>query len=71
MRLVGKTCKGHTVMSRGAQLEDKASQLNLIGITAWGIVANRSELIKKRVSFILKFLCNDHKAFPAHALHST
>ena len=40
-------------MSRGAQLEDKESQLNLIGITAWGIVANRSELIKKRVSFIL------------------
>lgn len=71
MRLVGKTCKGHTVMPRGAQLEDKASQLNLIGITAWGIVANRSELIKKRVSFILKFLCNDHKPFPAHALHST
>ena len=71
MRLVGKTRKGHTVMSRGAQLEDKASQLNLIGITTWGIVANRLELINRKVSFIFNFPCNAHKPYTAHPLHLT
>ena len=63
MRLVGETAKGHTVMSRGAQLGDRASQLNLIGITTWGIVANRSDLIKKEVSFIFKFYNDDYKSY--------
>ncbi|CAH3020787.1 unnamed protein product, partial [Porites evermanni] len=47
MKHVGKAVKGHTVMSRGAMLTDKTSQVHLIGIAPWGIVEHRSELIKK------------------------
>ena len=53
MKHVGKAVKGHTVMSRGAMLTDKTSQVHLIGIAPWGIVEHRSELIKK-VRSILK-----------------
>ncbi|PFX13442.1 Transient receptor potential cation channel subfamily M member 3 [Stylophora pistillata] len=46
MRHVGEAVKGHTVMSRGAQLsKDKTSQLHLIGIATWGIVNHREDLI--------------------------
>ena len=45
MRHVGEAVKGHTVMSRGAMLTDKTSQVHLIGIAPWGIVEHRSELI--------------------------
>ena len=53
MKHVGKAVKGHTVMSRGAMLTDKPSQVHLIGIAPWGIVEHRSELIKT-VRSILK-----------------
>ena len=53
MRHVGEAVKGHTVMSRGAQLlKDKASQLHLIGIATWGIVDHRTDLIDSKVSAI-------------------
>ena len=50
MRHVGEAVKGHTVMSRGAQIKDKPSQLHLIGIATWGIVEHRSDLINSNVS---------------------
>ena len=53
MRHVGEAVKGHTVMSRGAMLTDKTSQVHLIGIAPWGIVEHRSELIGE-VRSILK-----------------
>ena len=53
MRHVGEAVKGHTVMSRGAQMKDKASQLHLIGIATWGIVNQRSDLIDSEVRDIL------------------
>ncbi|CAH3032487.1 unnamed protein product, partial [Porites lobata] len=49
MRHVGEAVKGHTVMSRGAMLTDKTSQVHLIGIAPWGIVEHRSELIGEDV----------------------
>ena len=49
MRHVGEAVKGHTVMSRGAQLKDKPSQLHLIGIATWGIVEHRSDLVNSKV----------------------
>ena len=53
MRHVGEAVKGHTVMSRGAQLsKDKASQLHLIGIATWGIVDHRSDLIDSKVGVL-------------------
>ena len=53
MSHVGEAVKGHTVMSRGAMLTDKTSQVHLIGIAPWGIVEHRSELIGQ-VGSILK-----------------
>lgn len=49
MRHVGEAVKGHTVMSRGAHMKDKASQIHLIGIATWGIVDHRSDLIDSKV----------------------
>ena len=49
MRHVGEAVKGHTVMSGGAQIKEKPSQLHLIGIATWGIVEHRSELINSKV----------------------
>lgn len=49
MRHVGEAVKGHTVMSRGAKIKDKPSQLHLIGIATWGIVEHRSDLINSNV----------------------
>lgn len=50
MRHVGEAVKGHTVMSRGAHMKDKASQIHLIGIATWGIVDHRSDLIDSKVT---------------------
>lgn len=44
MRHVGEAVRGHTVMSRGAQLKDNAQQVHLIGIATWGIVDHREQL---------------------------
>ena len=60
MKHVGKAVKGHTVMSRGAMLTDKTSQVHLIGIAPWGIVEHRSELIGE-VRSILKALSSTHE----------
>lgn len=54
MRRVGEAIKGHTVMSRGAQVRDKNSQLHLIGIATWGIVDHRMDLVDSKVSGIFK-----------------
>ncbi|KAL9987179.1 hypothetical protein ACROYT_G001438 [Oculina patagonica] len=45
MRHVGEAVRGHTVMSRGAQLKDNAQQVHLIGIATWGIVNHRKILV--------------------------
>ena len=49
MRHVGEAVKGNTVMSRGAQMKDKTSQLYLIGIATWGIVNHRDDLVDNEV----------------------
>ena len=67
MRHVGKAVKGHTVMSRGAMLTDKTSQVHLIGIAPWGIVEHRSELIGK-VRSILRVSPWMHQAGVLHAI---
>lgn len=45
MRHVGEAVRGHTVMSRGAQLKDNTQQVHLIGIATWGIVDHRKILV--------------------------
>ncbi|XP_073244598.1 transient receptor potential cation channel subfamily M member-like 2 isoform X3 [Porites lutea] len=48
MRHVGEAVRGHTVMSRGAQLKDNTQQVHLIGIATWGIVDHREHVIGKQ-----------------------
>lgn len=50
MRHVGEAVRGHTVMSRGAQLKDNAQQVHLIGIATWGIVDHREFLVGSQVN---------------------
>ena len=50
MRHVGEAVRGHTVMSRGAQLKDNTQQVHLIGIATWGIVDHREHVIGKQVN---------------------
>jgi len=50
MRHVGEAVRGHTVMSRGAQLKDNAQQVHLIGIATWGIVDHRKILVANQVN---------------------
>lgn len=52
MRHVGEAVRGHTVMSRGAQLKDNAQQVHLIGIATWGIVDHREQLVCNQVSYV-------------------
>ena len=49
MRHVGEAVRGHTVMSRGAQLKDNTQQVHLIGIATWGIVDHRKILVGNQV----------------------
>ena len=51
MRHVGEAVRGHTVMSRGAQLKDNAQQVHLIGIATWGIVDHREQLVCNQVNW--------------------
>ena len=53
MRHVGEAVRGHTVMSRGAQLKDNAQQVHLIGIATWGIVDHREQLTCNQVYYII------------------
>ena len=53
MRHVGEAVRGHTVMSRGAQLKDNAQQVHLIGIATWGIVNQRELLIGNQVNAVV------------------
>lgn len=46
---MGEAVRGHTVMSRGAQLKDNAQQVHLIGIATWGIVDHRKILVGNQV----------------------
>ncbi|XP_031570501.1 transient receptor potential cation channel subfamily M member 3-like [Actinia tenebrosa] len=48
MKHVGEAVRGHTVMSRGAQLKDSAHQVHLIGIASWGIVNHRDLLVNTK-----------------------
>ncbi|XP_028516082.1 transient receptor potential cation channel subfamily M member 3-like [Exaiptasia diaphana] len=45
MKHIGEAVRGHTVMSRGAQLKDRAHKVHLIGIASWGIVNHREKLV--------------------------
>ena len=55
MRHVGEAVRGHTVMSRGAQLKDNTEKVHLIGIASWGIVDHRDELVGNKV--VMSTLC--------------
>ena len=50
MKHIGEAVRGHTVMSRGAQLDNRAHKVHLIGIASWGIVNHREKLIDPEVS---------------------